>query len=167
MRFWFPWWRDRRLACPPRARGRDVRAPLILRACEEFETDVGRGRLVRTLFGLRAPLPRRHRLAIWGSFASLRINGKHYCSETTTPSPSKRILNPASFSFSIITFSSDWSSMTCGIRLPVQATRALDEIESGYSRVTRSVSGSIEVEIASEPLPKIFTVSIFRSYVES
>jgi hypothetical protein len=31
--------------------------------------------------------------------------------------------------------------------------------------VTRSVSGSIDVEIASEPLPKIFTVSIFRWYV--
>ena len=34
------------------------------------------------------------------------------------------------------------------MRLPVQATSAFEEIESGYSRVTRSVSGSIDVEIA-------------------
>ena len=32
--------------------------------------------------------------------------------------------------------------------MPVQATSAFEEIESGYSRVTRSVSGSIDVEIA-------------------
>ena len=37
------------------------------------------------------------------------------------------------------------------ITLPVQATRAFEEIERGYSRVTRSVRGSIEVEIVSPP----------------
>src|SRR5439155_6095553 len=88
--------------------------------------------------------------------------GYRYCSLTTTPSPSKRILNPASPAFSIITFSSDLSSITVGMTLPVQATRAFDEIDSGYSRVTRSVSGSMRVEMASDPLPKIFTVSTLR-----
>src|SRR5258705_11202748 len=82
-----------------------------------------------------------------------------HCSETTTPSPSKRILNPVSSAASIITLSTDLSSITVGIRLPVQATRELDEIDSGYSRVTRMVSGSIEGEMASEPLPLIFPVS--------
>ena len=62
---------------------------------------------------------------------------------TTTPSPSKRILNPASSAFSIMTFSSDLSSITVGITLPVHATSAFEEIDSGYSRVTRSVSGSM------------------------
>ncbi|MND07306.1 hypothetical protein D3C83_291970 [compost metagenome] len=51
--------------------------------------------------------------------------------------------------------------------MPVQATSAFDEIESGYSRVTRRVSGSMDVEMASEPRPKIFTVSIFRWYEAS
>src|SRR5205823_6822351 len=50
-----------------------------------------------------------------------------YCSDTTTPSPSKRILNPASSAVSIITVSTDLSSMTVGMRLPVQATSAFDE----------------------------------------
>jgi hypothetical protein len=76
-------------------------------------------------------------------------------------------LNPASPAFSIMTFSSDLSSITVGMTLPVHATSAFEEIDSGYSFVTRSVSGSMCVEIASEPFPKIFTVSILRWYVLS
>ena len=54
------------------------------------------------------------------------------------------------------------SRLTGTFSLPVHATSAFEEIDSGYSRVTRSVSGSMCVEMASEPLPKIFTVSILR-----